>query len=173
MAYLIDGHNLIGQLPDIQLSDPNDEAKLVIKLRGFAARTNKRVIVVFDNGIPAGQSPMSNGVVEVIFAAPGSTADSIMKERIRLARDPGFWVVVSGDNQVLSAARERKMRALKSAEFVFELNSAPRPHKHDKDAALELASKKGKGIKKANVQMDVYVSPKEVEHWLKIFGDKK
>ena len=33
--YLIDGHNLIGQLPDLSLTDPDDEAKLVQKLTGF------------------------------------------------------------------------------------------------------------------------------------------
>ena len=35
MPYLIDGHNLIACLPDISLDDPNDEAQLVNKLKGF------------------------------------------------------------------------------------------------------------------------------------------
>ncbi|MDX2162664.1 MAG: NYN domain-containing protein [bacterium] len=171
MAYLIDGHNLIGQLPDIQLSDPHDEAKLVIKLRGFAARTNKKVIVVFDNGIPAGVSSMSNGAVEVLFASPGSTADAIMRARILSARDPGFWLVVSGDNQVLAAARQRKMRALKSAEFVRELN-LPARKRHDKDSLLDQVEVKGKRKPKQRDTLDVYVSPKEVEAWLKEFGEE-
>jgi S-adenosylhomocysteine hydrolase len=34
MPYMIDGHNLIGKLPDISLDDPNDEALLVQKLAG-------------------------------------------------------------------------------------------------------------------------------------------
>lgn len=156
MAYLIDGHNLIGQLPDISLSDPNDEAKLVLKLKGFAARTRKRVIVVFDNGVPAGKSHLGNSVVEVLFASPGTTADAIMQARIRTAPDPMMWVVVSGDNEVLAAARERKMRAIKSAEFVPELNPPKPPPKHlDKEA-----------------HMDVPVTPQEVEEWLRIFGKK-
>ena len=41
MNYLIDGHNLIGQLPDISLDDPNDEALLVQKLSGFCAANTK------------------------------------------------------------------------------------------------------------------------------------
>ena len=61
MAYLIDGHNLIGQLPDLSLNDPNDEAKLVQKLIGFAARQQKRVVVVFDSGLPGGKSRLSTG----------------------------------------------------------------------------------------------------------------
>ena len=43
MPYLIDGHNLIAKLPDIDIADPNDEAKLVTRLRGFAAKTSKQV----------------------------------------------------------------------------------------------------------------------------------
>ena len=34
MPYIIDGHNLIHYLDDIQLDDPHDEAKLALKLRG-------------------------------------------------------------------------------------------------------------------------------------------
>ncbi len=32
MHYLIDGHNLIAQISDISLDDPDDEAKLVLRL---------------------------------------------------------------------------------------------------------------------------------------------
>ena len=39
MFYLIDGHNLIGQLADIDLDDPNDESLLVQKLNGWTSRT--------------------------------------------------------------------------------------------------------------------------------------
>ena len=33
MLYLIDGHNLIGQMPGLSLDDPHDEAKLVERLK--------------------------------------------------------------------------------------------------------------------------------------------
>ncbi len=170
MAYLIDGHNLIGQLPDISLSDPDDEIKLVYKLRGLAARENKRVIVVFDNGVPSGRSHLSNNTVEVVFAAPGSTADALMLNRIKNTRDPGQWVVVSGDNVVLAAARARKMRACKSIDFIRVLNP-PKRNKHDKDAALDSADPKIKGRYAKIVEMDVQITPQEVEAWLKFFND--
>ena len=54
MPILIDGHNLIGRLPDLRLDDPDDEAKLVLRLRAYAARTRKRITVVFDQGLPGG-----------------------------------------------------------------------------------------------------------------------
>ena len=88
MPFLIDGHNLIGRLPDLHLDDPDDEAKLVARLRTFCARTGKRVTVVFDYGLPGGYSrELSGGGVEVVFAPAGRTADGILGERVRLARD--------------------------------------------------------------------------------------
>ena len=54
MPYLIDGHNLIACLPDIDLDDPNDEARLVNRLKGFAAKARSKCIVVFDHGLPGG-----------------------------------------------------------------------------------------------------------------------
>jgi predicted RNA-binding protein with PIN domain len=156
MPYLIDGHNLIGQLPDISLDDPDDEAKLVQKLMAFVARTNKRCVVVFDNGLPGGRSRMSTGQVEVVFANNRSNADRVMMERIQKAKDPGQWIVVSNDNAVLFAAKQRKMKGLKSAEFVSMINPPPKAHRKEEDRPA-----------------DVHLSPAEVEAWLRIFEKKK
>ena len=38
---LIDGHNLIGQTPGLSLADPNDEQKLIVMLRKYAARKQR------------------------------------------------------------------------------------------------------------------------------------
>jgi uncharacterized protein len=157
MPYLIDGHNLIGQLPDISLDDPNDEAQLVQKLSGFVARTGKRCVVVFDNGLPGGQSRMSTGAVQVIFAPYNQTADSLMLARIRAERNPQPWTVVSSDNVVLDAAHERRMATLRSPEFAILLRppAKPDPKKIDTGAAS-----------------DVHLSPKEVDEWLKLFEER-
>jgi uncharacterized protein len=154
MPYLIDGHNLIGQLPDISLSDPNDEAKLVQKLAGFAARTGKKIVVIFDSGITGGKSRMSTGMVEVVFATPRSNADRIMMERIADAKDPLYWVVVSSDNQVLGAAQRRKMKAIRSNDFAQLMRPAVAVDKEESDGR------------------EVYPSPAEVEMWLKIFSKR-
>lgn len=156
MPYLIDGHNLIGQLPDISLDDPDDEAKLVQKLIAFTARTDKRCVVVFDNGLPGGRSRMSTGQVEVVFANNRSNADRVMMERIQKAKDPGQWIVVSNDNAVLFAAKQRRMKALKSVEFVPMINPPPKPRRKEEDRPV-----------------DIHLSPDEVEAWLKIFEKKQ
>ncbi|MEM6281866.1 MAG: NYN domain-containing protein [Chloroflexota bacterium] len=153
MPYLIDGHNLIGQLPDISLHDPNDEVKLVNKLRSFCARTNKKVFVIFDRGIPGGKSKLSNSTVRVSFAARPGEADDIMLNRIHEAKDTHKWIVVSSDLRVLNAARQRGMKGLRSREFAKQLEAPPPPPRDE--------------------HPHPFITRKEVEEWLEIFEQGK
>lgn len=155
MPYLIDGHNLIGQLPDISLEDPNDEALLAQKLAGFAARTGKRCVVVFDYGLPAGKSRMSTRAVQVVFASQRSSADRVMIERIGKLQDAKDWTIVTSDDEVRDAARRRRMPVLTSIEFAELLKAPPKP------------------VVDAGEAADVYVPPDEVDEWLNLFGDGK
>lgn len=155
MPYLIDGHNLIGQLPDISLDDPNDEAKLVQKLAGFVARKNTRCTVVFDNGNPGGRSRMSIHSVEVVFASERTTADNVMLERIQRESNPKMLTVVSSDNAVLSAARRRSMQTVTSTEFVQQLQPPPPRPRPGPDTAPDLK-----------------LSPREVDEWLTLFKER-
>ena len=153
MPFLIDGHNLIGQLPDISLDDPNDEARLVIKLRGFAARTGKKCVVVFDTGLPGGTSPMSNSRVEVIFASHRENADRVILQRIGKTRDARNWIVVSSDHAVQDAARRKGMSVVSSAAFVSQLQSPAEQRPEDDKPP-------------GNRPM----SADEMDEWLRLFG---
>jgi len=155
MPYLIDGHNLIAHLEDVSLDDPNDEAKLVQKLMGFAARTKARCIVIFDAGLPGGWSRMSNHSVQVIFARHDSTADRLIHIRIRTEKNPKMWTVVSSDNAVLSEARKYRMQTIRAADFAQQLKH-PTPIKPDAGEAA-----------------DVKLSPQEVEEWARLFEQKQ
>ncbi|HEY1409924.1 MAG TPA: hypothetical protein VF434_13360, partial [Promineifilum sp.] len=77
MNYLIDGHNLIARTPDLSLADPDDEAKLVALLRRWAmADRRRKVTVIFDGGLPAGESRnLSGSGVKAIFAPNNADAD--------------------------------------------------------------------------------------------------
>ena len=152
MVYMIDGHNLIGKLTDISLDDPNDEALLVQKLAGFAARTGKKCVVVFDHGLPGGSSRMSSRSVQVVFASGRSTADRVMMERIKKIPDPINWTVVSSDRDVMLMARSYRMNTLHSEEFARML-VAPPPKVVDAGEAT-----------------DVHLSDAEVDEWLDMFG---
>jgi len=155
MSYLIDGHNLIGQLPDLALDDPDDEAKLVQRLIGWCARTRHQCVVVFDAGLPGGTSRMSTKMVRVVFASHTSSADKVIIDRIYKEKNPKNWVVVSSDNGVLDIAKRQGMQILKSSEFARILER-PVPIRPDAGEAIH-----------------VNLSDDEVEEWLKLFGDDR
>jgi predicted RNA-binding protein with PIN domain len=128
MPYLIDGHNLIGAMPDISLNDPNDEMKLVNRLRSFAARRNKQIVVIFDKGSYAGRSPASTHSVEVIFASEHqTTGDELIMRRIKHLRDPRGWTLVTSDGALVGFAKGYRLNIMKSAAFAQALAQIPEP----------------------------------------------
>jgi len=152
MPVLIDGHNLIGRLPDIRLEDEDDEAQLVSRLQAYVSRTGKRVTVVFDHGLPGGVSKaLSGGRIKVVFAPTSSSADRVLLQRIRKERNPQGLIVVSSDREVIAAAADRGARVVRSEAFVDQLEGAPA----------------SEGDKASEVQL----GPEEVDAWLKLFGE--
>ena len=128
MPHLIDGHNLIASLPDIGMDDPNKEAKLVNKLKSWAAASGRKCTVVFDRGIPGGASRMGTSGVKVVFAADQrSDADALIRRRINRARDRKGLTVVSSDREIRGAAARHGVNALTSGEFAGELSRRVRP----------------------------------------------
>jgi len=153
MHYLIDGHNLIDQMPDISLSDPEDEAKLVQRLKQFAARHRCRCTVVFDHGLPGGLArQLSNSQVEVIFAHSGTDADRIIQQRLRAQVDRRALTVVSNDRQVIAEAARLKIAVVPSSDFARRLvRSAAASAWDDKPP-------------------DRPLSPAELQEWERLFG---
>jgi len=153
MPILIDGHNLIGRLSDLRLDDPDDEAKLVARLRTYGTRTRKHITVVFDHGIPGGYSrDLSSGGVKVIFASFGRTADGILRERIRRVRDPLSLTVVTSDHEIITAAQARGAGVMRSEEFANRLTGSRSEDDAGDDAKGEAP-----------------ISEEEIEEWLRLF----
>jgi uncharacterized protein len=149
MPILIDGHNLIAHMPDIRLDDPDDEARLVMRLRAYNARTRKKITVIFDHGLPGGWSrELSTGPVEVVFAGSHTDADRVLIERIRAEKNPPGLLVVSSDGEVRSAVAARGARVMSAEKFVTELFATPPPRA---------------------MTADVQLSPGEVDEWMQLF----
>lgn len=153
MFYLIDGHNLIGQLTDIDLDDPNDESLLVQKLNGWTGRTRNSVWVVFDNGIPGGPSRMTSGRVKVHFAPHETSADSVIRKRIPSLKPPRDWTVVSDDHAVQDVARKFKVPVMRSTDFAILLQAPPPSGKPTPDE-----------------DPDLRLTDDDIENWLNEFG---
>lgn len=156
MHYLIDGHNLIGKMPDISLSDPDDEVQLILRLRSWTAVSKKRqVSVYFDGGLPGGKNvQLSTSQVRVIFASAGKTADALLINHINRFKNPPEYTLVSNDQEIIKAAQARKLPQVRSEKFASGLgqqwqDTPPGPSFIDDDPVL---------------------SDMEVQEWLHTFG---
>jgi predicted RNA-binding protein with PIN domain len=122
MPYLIDGHNLIAQIADISLDEPNDEARLLTRLRSFCARTGRKVFVYFDRRAPGAQDPPSAGGLTIHFVrSPRTADDAILAHLRRLGREAHNWTVVSSDHEIQQAARRAGSRIQISSDFAKSL----------------------------------------------------
>jgi predicted RNA-binding protein with PIN domain len=160
MHYLIDGHNLIAKIPGISLGQAQDEFELALRLKSWAsAKRKRRVTVLFDKGMPGGTARMlSNRDVTVIFAPQGQTADALLIARIQQIKHPPEYTLVSSDQQIIAAAQKRKMRTMRSEEFVGALGY---------DERLIAPSEPAVPAEKTD---NVTLSEAEVNEWLELFG---
>ncbi len=155
-SVLIDGHNLIGRLPGLKLSDPEDEAKLVALLKRYRGRHRRAITVIFDGAPTGGRSrDLSGAGVDVVFARIGRTADGVIKERLRATRDPRQLAVVTSDSDVARVARACRVSVIDSSEF-----------------AAALLRELGPGEALHEVR-DVAISADEVEEWEELFKKGK
>ncbi len=155
MPYIIDGHNLIGKLPSIDLADPDDELQLIQLLIGFFKNASKRGTVFFDRGLFAENRENSFGRLKVRFARPPQTADDAIRSYLQkikpVARN---FTVVSSDRSILEAARLVGARWMKSEEFAPSLSP--------EEISASVSEKP-----------EILLSPREIEYWERQFGNRK
>jgi predicted RNA-binding protein with PIN domain len=156
MHWLIDGHNLIGQLPGLQLSDPDDEEKLLEYLIRFRARTRDKITVFFDPGgsYQSGHKRKHGGIT-VQFAPSGKTADQLIVNRLRRVKNQQAVRVVSSDQAVQTAARLAGVQAVKAADF-----------------GRQLLGGSGGVSSDPGSQPDVNLSANEINEWLDLFNQQ-
>jgi len=158
MNYLIDGHNLIGKLPGLELSMLDDEQGLIELLNRFGQGSRHRLEVYFD-GAPAWQAGVrSFGKVRAHFVSASSSADEAIRIQLaRLGKSASNWVVVSSDRSVQAAAHEAHARALSAEDFANQIQARKNPTAGEKETPK-----------------DQPLSEAEVNEWLKVFkGHKK
>lgn len=158
MNYLIDGHNLIARTPGLSLSDPDDEAQLVRLLRRWTAADQRRkVTVIFDAGLPAGEAKhLSGGGVRAVFAPNNSSADAVLINRIETIGNPPEFVVVTSDGAIAAAAARRRVAVQRSEAF----------------AAAMIADRQFGGGEAGQPQRPdaPAMSADEMQEWLTLFG---
>lgn len=157
MPLLVDGHNLIGQVPGLSLADADDEAQLVQLLRRYStAKRGRQVVVVFDHGVYGHPQQLNGYGISCYFARSPRDADAELIKRLRAITRPRDWTLVTSDRQIASVAAERGVKTIAAHEFARQLAEHP--------AAARPARPP------AHAKPDVRLSPAEIEEWLRIFG---
>jgi uncharacterized protein len=155
MPLLIDGHNLIGQIPGLSLADPDDEGDLVMLLRRYTtARRGRKVVVVFDHGVYGHPQRLDGYGVSCYFARSPQDADAQLIKRIRALKHPHEWTLVTSDRQVARVGMDRGVRVISAHEFARQLTAPAQPAPVAPDE-----------------RRDVRLSQAEIEEWLRLFGE--
>ncbi len=158
MPYLIDGNNLIGTLPDLDLNDLESRHELIRRLLAFQKIKKTRILLVFD-GPPDSSIPNITSVplFKIHFPEEGKNADTVIKKLISQETDTRRFFVVSSDRDIKAFAKKNGAVRIDSREFHRELKRALKKYKKqrelDKDVSLP--------------------TPLEVDHWKNIFKKQK
>jgi len=145
MPYIIDGHNLIGVLPDIQLGQPDDESRLLDRLRAFRAHKGGRSLIVFFDSSPLAPDTtpatrpdaLSGPGIEVRFARPGQSADDAIVAFLAQNGQPGHYAVVTNDRDLAVRARSLGASVVSADDFAGRI-AAKQPKADDTAEARQL-----------------------------------
>lgn len=156
MNYLIDGHNLIGKMGDISLSDPDDELQLVRRLQKWVTANLKRhVLVIFDGGLRAGKDPhLSSSRLQIFFAPAEQTADLLLLRRIERVKNPAEYTLVTSDQAIIAAATAKRMPVIRSEAFATQM-------------AIETHSQRTAELEELD---NPRLTEAEIAEWLTLFG---
>ncbi|MFM2032082.1 MAG: hypothetical protein RLZZ297_847 [Chloroflexota bacterium] len=163
MNYLIDGHNLIGSMPDISLSDHDDEFKLVMQLRRVAtAKKGRHVVVVFDRGVYGHQQSLNGYGVSCHFALSPEDADAQIIRRIKTTARPKEWALVTADRRIIDVAHQYGMRVMPNAVLVQQMarQTSAKPDYHDEKPEVPLTPAQ---IEQWRIAMDLPVEVSDEE----------
>jgi len=158
MPYLIDGNNLIGHIPSLDLKDQASRKLLVSRLRIFQEVKKTRVIIVFDGpldpDISEGNSKDTH--FRVCFPPFSQTADNVIEEIVCRQTDLRQFFVVSSDREIKYFARSKGAKPLDCSDFLGRLKAALK--KYNKIAEMD--------------KNTTPPSPLEVDIWSDIFKGK-
>jgi hypothetical protein len=156
MPYLIDGHNLIGAMSGISLSDLDDEIALLHILASFAREQRRQLEVYFDRGsLSAPSEPILSGVRSHFVRPPRTADDAIRSHLKRLNRQASNWTVVSSDRVLHQAASSFGAKIMTSESFAMLISGK------SKSSIIEDDSEKP----------DLTLNAEDVEEWERFFQD--
>ncbi|MCU0485201.1 MAG: NYN domain-containing protein [Anaerolineales bacterium] len=157
MQIIIDGHNLIPNIPGLSLSDLDDEQRLIEMVQEYCRVRRHQAEIYFDNAPPGMAGLKSMGSIKVKFAQKGRTADQDIKDRVaKLGKAARNILVVTSDQSIQIAVRAGRTQVMSSSDFARELQQA-------------LAQVRGG----ASTTEEFSLSDQEIVEWMKLFKKGK
>jgi len=152
MPYLVDGNNLMAQTIGWSLDKAGARKRVILDLARFVAVNKVKMKVVFD-GSPDAEFPEGCKFksVEILYARPGSDADSRIKQLVEQSSNVRDLIVVTSDRSLGSTVSRRGAKVIQSGKFKQMIQSAA-SHTKEKPAEQE---------------------PVNVDDWLTFFGDRE
>jgi predicted RNA-binding protein with PIN domain len=154
--YLIDGYNLLHQVPELrrqmEYDLQNSREGLLIRLSAFSLSKSVDVSVVFDGideSLPA--TSRWRGLA-VHFSKPPQKADPLIKRMISERRKNEEMVVITSDREIDMYARLCGVKVESSQTFALAMTRNP---------SSDLEKKNSHPI-----------SEKELDEWMRLFGQK-
>ncbi len=162
---IVDGYNLIHKMWK-PASGPTSMERLRERLEAiltaYRRKTRRHVTLVYDGGAGS-HGHSSSGAIDILFSGTAMTADMRIIELVRaLGPRAGLATVITSDREVRQHAIAWGAACTSSEAFVAEL-----------DRLGLLASKAGKASGSASARKAAGQAPlsdREVEAWLKLFG---
>jgi predicted RNA-binding protein with PIN domain len=153
MPYMVDGNNVMAQTVGWHRDKAGTRRRLIHDLVRFVASKRVKLKVVFD-GAPDEEFPegMKYKGVHILYARPGSDADSRIMELVDRASNKRDLVVVTSDRALALFVKHRGARTMRSGEFRRLLEDSPKP--------ASPMEKSGNG------------NSVDVEEWLEFFKSK-
>lgn len=129
MQYIIDGHNLIGQIRSLSLRDAEDEEALIDMLVPFLRAKKSRAMIFFDRAAFGQGGQRNYGLVKAVFVPSGSTADAAIADYVRqIGGAARNHTLVSSDRMVQAAARAHHVSIMTSSDFGEKLEEFQAQH---------------------------------------------
>ena len=120
--WIVDAMNVIGSRPDQWWNDPDRAMReFASTIDGFAARTNKRITVVFDKD--PGRLPETPNIEVAIARRRGrNAADHEIEQIVAAADDPAGLRVVTSDRRLVEKVTALGAKVTSSGRFRSELD---------------------------------------------------
>jgi predicted RNA-binding protein with PIN domain len=154
--YLVDGYNLLHQLPELrrQLEYNLEAARegLLIRLSAFSLSKSVEVSIVFDGIDESYPAPRKWRGLVVHFSKPPQKADPVIKKMISERKKNEDLVVVTSDREIDMYARLCGVKVESSQAFAAAMLRNP---------STELEKKN-----------DHPISRRELDEWMRLFGQQ-